>query len=107
MSEELKGMTVNERLLHLGLFDDYDEAVSTQNETRLREVLIRCDLVAENVSAIVAQKIKKHNGPWVVKTRNITLKWGFDLGKNTLPRIRTGVLSERLSNPSKICPPVT
>ena len=62
MNEELKGMTVNERLWHLRLFDDYDEAVSTQNATKLREVLSRCEIGDENVSAIVTQKINTEQG---------------------------------------------
>lgn len=62
MKEDLKGMTVNERLWHLRLSDDYDEAVSTQNETKLREVLTRCEIGDENVSAIVSQKINTEQG---------------------------------------------
>lgn len=62
MNEELKGMTVNERLWHLSLFDDYDEGVSTQNEKKLREVLTKCEIGDENVSAIITQKINTEQG---------------------------------------------
>ena len=62
MNEELKGMTVNERLWHLSLFDDYDEAVSTQNEKKLREVLTKSEIGDENVSAIITQKINTEQG---------------------------------------------
>jgi len=62
MNEKLKGMTVNERLWFLQLSDAYDNAVATQNETKLREVLTRCEIGDDNLSAIVAQKMRKEQG---------------------------------------------
>jgi hypothetical protein len=57
--EDLGGMTVNERLYHLGLFQDYDQAVDAQDPERLRAVLSHLHIGTENIEAIIKTKITK------------------------------------------------
>ena len=56
-AEELKGMTVNERLFATGLFDEYDQAIDARDEKRLREVLSLLYIGDENIEAIIKTKI--------------------------------------------------
>ena len=54
----IHGMTVNERLFNLGLFDDFDAAVEKKDEARLRAVLFKCFLDEANIQAIIDNEIK-------------------------------------------------
>lgn len=40
--EDLKGMTVNERLFSLGLTDQWDKSAKSRNRQRMIEVLLQC-----------------------------------------------------------------
>ena len=59
LTQSIHGMTVNERLFNLGLLKEFDEAVTKCNEPRLRAVLFKCFLSADNVEAIIRQQLKK------------------------------------------------
>jgi len=50
---QIGGMTVNERLFHLNLFEYFDTAVTEKNEAKLRELLKKCLLSNEDIDAIV------------------------------------------------------
>lgn len=54
----LDGMTVNERLFHLGLFAEFDDAVNCRDKTRIVGVLLKAELSAdqaeESAAAILA-----------------------------------------------------
>jgi len=45
--EELKGMTVNERLFSCGLFDDWDIAVKNRDKNEMIKILIKTELTQE------------------------------------------------------------
>ncbi len=47
MSYPLGGMTVNERLAELGLFDEWDEAAHSRNVEKMKEILLKCGLSEE------------------------------------------------------------
>lgn len=51
-------MTVNERLWHTGLLNDFDEAVSQKDEQRLKSILEKVYLSPENIQAIIEQELK-------------------------------------------------
>jgi len=53
----LGGMTVNERLSHLGLFPDWDAAVASKDRKRATAVLQKCELSDSNIGAILDAKI--------------------------------------------------
>lgn len=53
----ISGMTVNERLFHLNLMDDFDTAAANKDESTIREVLIKCMLSDEDINAIIKSKI--------------------------------------------------
>ena len=53
----IAGMTVNERLFHLNLMDDFDAAVANKDQSTIREVLIKCFLSNEDINAIIKSKI--------------------------------------------------
>ena len=53
----LGGMTVNERLFHLDLFDQYDSAVIQKDENKLREILLKCQLSNDSIEEIIKTKI--------------------------------------------------
>jgi hypothetical protein len=53
------GMTVNERLYLSGLFDEFDIAVATRDEEKLREILKQIFLSEENINAIVENELGK------------------------------------------------
>jgi hypothetical protein len=59
VAQSIHGMTVNERLFSLGLFEEFNEAVARQDESRLRGVLLKCFVNEYDVEIIVRQKIKK------------------------------------------------
>lgn len=59
--EDLKGMTVNERLYHLELFEEYDKAVDTQDADSLREVLAQLHIGGENIEEIIKAKIGRRD----------------------------------------------
>ncbi|RII25738.1 MAG: hypothetical protein CXR30_18320 [Geobacter sp.] len=40
--EDLKGMTVNERLFSLGLTDQWDKSAKSRNRQKMIEVLLQC-----------------------------------------------------------------
>ncbi len=51
-------MTVNERLFHADLLDDFDKAVEEQDETKLKTILEKVFLSEENINVIVEKYIK-------------------------------------------------
>lgn len=53
MTEEIGGMTVNERLWHLGLFERFDACVERGDRDGLRAVLKECALSDENIERII------------------------------------------------------
>jgi len=57
LKAKIDGMTVNERLYHLNLFNKYDIAIAEKDEEKLREILVKCHLDEKNISAIVTAKI--------------------------------------------------
>jgi hypothetical protein len=59
LTQSIHGMTVNERLSTLGLFDDFDRAVEDRDESRLRAILSKCFLDKESIQAIIAQELKE------------------------------------------------
>ena len=59
LRQSIHGMTVNERLFHLGLLDEFDSAVSVGDEPLLRAILFKCFLDNDNIEAIIIQQIKK------------------------------------------------
>ena len=58
-SEELSGMTVNERLFVLGLIDDFDRASEKRDEAALRNILSRTEIGHESIEAIVHSILDK------------------------------------------------
>jgi hypothetical protein len=58
LNQSIQGMTVNERLFNLGLFDEFDAAVDVGDVPRLRAVLSKCFLDRENIETIIKQKIE-------------------------------------------------
>ncbi len=54
-----KGMTVNERLVALGLLEEFDKAVALRDEPYLRGVLFKCLLDDAAVEAIIKQQLKR------------------------------------------------
>lgn len=56
-AEELRGMTVNERLWATDQFDEYDAAVASNDAARLREVLERLHIGEANVLAIIEARL--------------------------------------------------
>ncbi|HRH37491.1 MAG TPA: hypothetical protein PK760_04055, partial [Flavobacteriales bacterium] len=52
---ELGGMTVNERLFHMGLFEEFDLAISRQDVARLQEILALLEIGQENTNAIITR----------------------------------------------------
>ncbi len=57
--QSLHGMTVNERLYHLGLFDQFDNAVARGDKAQLRAILFKCFLEQDNIEAIINKELKK------------------------------------------------
>lgn len=57
--QSLQGMTVNERLFNLGLFDQFDNAVARSDKTQLRAILFKCFLGQDNIEAIINKYLKK------------------------------------------------
>lgn len=53
--DDLAGMTVNERLFVRGLIEDFDTAVRSGNERRLREILQTVKVDAASIEKIVNQ----------------------------------------------------
>lgn len=51
-------MTVNERLFELNLFDDWDNAVKQRDMSKMRKILLRCDLGEESANKTVATIMK-------------------------------------------------
>jgi len=58
VNNEDAGMTVNERLSHFGLFQEFDAAVASRNVSAVVEVLLRAQLTPEQAqetaSAVVS-----------------------------------------------------
>ncbi len=52
------GMTVNERLFHAGLIDDFDKSIEEQDKTKLVFILEYVFLSQENIEVIVEKYIK-------------------------------------------------
>lgn len=46
-------MTVNERLYHSGLMDDFDKAIKLRDMQKAKSILDRLELGEENVKAIL------------------------------------------------------
>lgn len=55
--QAVSGMTVNERLWHLNLMEDYDLALKDKDEAKLRENLGKCLIGEGNIDAIIESKI--------------------------------------------------
>ena len=53
----LGGMTVNERLFHLNLFEQFDNAVEQKDKAELRQILAKCQLSKEDIEAIIKSNI--------------------------------------------------
>ena len=51
-------MTVNERLFHFGLIDDFDEAVAQNDKERLQSILEKIYLNPENIQVICEKYLK-------------------------------------------------
>jgi hypothetical protein len=47
------GMTVNERLFHSGLLNEFDAAVGRADATRVIEILVRVELDDKTIEAIL------------------------------------------------------
>lgn len=56
--KEVSGMTVNERLCHMGLMDDFDKSLN--DPSCMRVVLQTVFLSPENIEAIIESKNKPH-----------------------------------------------
>ncbi len=52
------GMTVNERLFHAGLLDDFDKSIEEQDKTKLVLILEKVFLSRENIEAIIEKYTK-------------------------------------------------
>jgi hypothetical protein len=52
-------MTVNERLFHIGLFDDFYEAAEQRDETKMRTILEKLYLGSADVEAIIISQLNK------------------------------------------------
>jgi hypothetical protein len=59
VAQSIYGMTVNEHLYELGLFDEFDNAIASGDEPRLRAVLSKCFLSNENIEVIIARQLKE------------------------------------------------
>ena len=53
MNRNIGSMTVNERLWHLGLMDEFDACVKRGDRKGVRAILRRCTLSDDNVERIV------------------------------------------------------
>ena len=58
-SEELAGMTVNERLHATDQFDEFDSAVASQNVVVLRQILESLHIGEANVEAIIKSEARR------------------------------------------------
>lgn len=58
LQNKYSGMTVNERLFHAGLLDDFDKSIEEQDKTKLVLVLEKVFLSQENIEAIIEKYIK-------------------------------------------------
>jgi hypothetical protein len=52
------GMTVNDRLFHAGLLDDFDKSIEEQDKTKLVLILEKVFLSRENIEAIIEKYTK-------------------------------------------------
>ena len=52
------GMTVNERLFHAGLMDDFDKSIEEKDKAKLVFILEKVFLSQENIKVIVEKYIK-------------------------------------------------
>jgi len=52
-NKELSGMTVNERISFLGLFDEFDKNISLKNIDGLRHILNQINITEENINQII------------------------------------------------------
>ena len=59
--KEALGMTVNERLYHAGLIDDFDEALAQKNKLKLKSILKEIYLSPENIQDIIEQLTTENN----------------------------------------------
>jgi hypothetical protein len=57
--QEARGMTVNERLFHIGLIDEFYEAAEQRDETKMRTILEKLYLGSGNVEAIIINHLNK------------------------------------------------
>ncbi len=58
MREDAVGMTVNERLFHAGLIDDFDKSIEEQDKAKLILILEKVFLTQDNIGVIVKKYIK-------------------------------------------------
>lgn len=54
---ELSGMTVNERLFHKGLTEEFDRAVQHNDASSMRRILEQLELGEENIDAVIEQAL--------------------------------------------------
>lgn len=59
VTQSIHGMTVNERLFVLGLFDEFDSACKKKSRCEMERVLSKCFLTHENLQAIVEKELEK------------------------------------------------
>jgi hypothetical protein len=57
LMKSICGMTLNERLSSLGLFEKFDEAVAKKDEPTLRAVLLKCFLDNDTIETIIEDEI--------------------------------------------------
>ncbi len=58
MREDAVGVTVNERLFHAGLIDDFDKSIEEQDKAKLILILEKVFLTQDNIGVIVKKYIK-------------------------------------------------
>ncbi len=56
--KEALGMTVNERLYHAGLMNDFDKALAQKDKSRLKTILEKVYLSPEDIQFIFEQLLK-------------------------------------------------
>lgn len=56
--KKASGMTVNERLYHAGLLNDFDQDVLENNKPKLESILEKIHFSQKNIQFIVGQLLK-------------------------------------------------
>lgn len=58
--QSIHGMTVNERLLVLGLLDEFDTAATSGDVHHLRRILEKCFVDEQTIEAIIKNEVRKN-----------------------------------------------